>query len=599
MVMAKKNNPINYTNRDFESIKQSLVEYAKRYYPTNFKDFNESSFGSLMLDTVAYVGDMLSFYLDYQVNESFIDSANDYDNVVRLARQLGYKLDKAYASSGLVSFFLLVPAKTVGSGPDTDYMPKILKGSTVRGQGGSSFTLADDIDFADDSTLTYPATIDSSTGKPLKYAVKATGNVVSGELALKTISVGDFSRFLKLALDDENTTEIISVYDAHGRQYYEVDSLTQDFVYRSVPNPGSDRQLVKELMKPVVVPRRFVVERDDNNTYLQFGFGSESELDSDDLVDPGKVNFSLYGKKYISTATFDPTKLLSNTKLGIAPSNTTLRVVYRKNNTADSNAPVGGVNSPGKMNYFFLGEEGLDGTKLQETRNSIEIYNEEPINGDIQDISADEIRVRALGVYASQGRAVTRGDYVNLCYRMPPKFGAIRRVSVYQDQNSVKRNLNLYTISEGADGNLTSTNTTIKENLKTWIQQHKMLNDTIDILDAYIINLEIDFIVTGDRQYTPERTLTDCLQALNEKFSVLPEMGEPFKTRDVYKVLNKLDSVLDVMDVQIGQKSGGVYSSNEYSIPLNTTPDGAQVLIPVNMIYEIKFPNVNIKGEVR
>lgn len=596
--MAKKNNPINYTNRDFESIKQSLVEYARRYYPSNFKDFNESSFGSLMLDTVAYVGDMLSFYLDYQVNESFIDSASDYDNVVRLARQLGYKLDKAYSSTGLVSFFLLVPSNTVGGGPDTSYMPKILKGSTVRGSNGS-FTLADDIDFADSDNLTYPATIDPATGRPLKYAVKATGLVVSGENSTKAISVGDFIRFLKISLDDENTTEIISVFDAQGRQYYEVESLTQDFVYTSVPNPGSDKQLVKEILKPVVVPRRFTVEKDDNNTYLQFGFGSESELDSDDIVDPSKVSFEMYGKKYISQTSFDPTKLMSNSKLGIAPSNTTLTVNYRKNSTTDSNVPVGGISSPGNIKYFFLAEESLDNTKIQEVRDSIEIHNEEPINGDIQNISTDEIRVRALGSYATQGRAVTKEDYINLCYRMPPKFGGVKRVSIFQDQDSVKRNLNLYILSEAADGSLTTANNTIKENLKTWLQRHKMINDTIDILDAYIINLEIDFVVTGDRQYTPEQTLTDCLQALNEKMTVLPEIGEPFKIRDIYKVLNKLDSVLDVVDVQISQKTGGVYSNNEYNVALNTTPDGAQLLIPANMMYEIKIPSANIKGEVR
>ena len=236
---------------------------------------------------------------------------------------------------------------------------------------------------------------------------------------------------------------------------------------------------------------------------------------------------------------------------------------------------------------------------MQNVRNSIEVHNEEPINGDIQNISSDEIRIRALGSYTAQGRAVTREDYINLCYRMPPKFGAVKRASIFQDQDSVKRNLNLYTISEDSDGNLAATNTTIKQNLKTWIQRHKMVNDTIDILDAYVINLEIDFIVTGDRQFTPEQTLLDCLAALNDKMTVLPEIGEPFKIRDVYKVLNKLDSVLDVVDVSIGQKTGGAYSSNEYSIPLNTTPDGALLLIPTNMIYEIKFPNVNIKGEVR
>tara|TARA_R100000005_G_C5003749_1_gene212409 strand:+ start:5075 stop:6868 length:1794 start_codon:yes stop_codon:yes gene_type:complete len=597
--MAKKNNPINYTNRDFESIKRSLVEYAKRYYPSNYKDFNESSFGSLMFDTVAYVGDMLSFYLDYQVNESFIDSAVDYDNVVRLARQLGYKLDKAYTSSGLVSLFLLVPANTVGSGPDTNYMPKILKGSTVRSDNGTTFTLVDDVDFADNDNLVYPATIDSATGKPLKYAVKAVGSIISGELSVKRIPIGDFIRFLKVPIDDENTTEIISVFDEQGREYYEVENLTQDSVFRGVPNPGDDRQLVKELLKPVIVPRRFVVEKDDNNTFLQFGFGSEAEVDSDDVVDPSKVNFNLYGKKYIADTSFDPTKLLSNSKLGIAPSNTTLTVQYRRNSTTDSNITVGGISGPGNINYFFLAEESLDSTKLLDVRNSIEVYNESPINGDIQDVSIDEIRMRAMGTYSSQNRAVTKQDYINLCYRMPTKFGAVRRAAVYQDQDSSKRNINLFVISEDSDGNLSNSNSSIKENLKTWIQNYKMLNDSIDILDAYIINLEIDFIVTGDQQYTPEQTLTDCLQALQEKFSTLPEIGEPFKIRDIYKTLNKLDSVLDVVDVQVDQKLGGAYSNNQYNVALNTTSDGAQLLIPANMIYEIKFPSTNIKGEVR
>ena len=597
--MAKKNNPINYTNRDYESIKQGLIEYAKRYYPTNFKDFNESSFGSLMLDTVAYVGDMLSFYLDYQTNESFIDSAVDYDNVVRLARQLGYKLDKSRTSTGIVSFFVLVPAKTVGSGPDTDYIPKLMKGSTVNSIDGTVFTLAEDVDFADSKNLNYPATVDSSTGKPLKYAIKTFGRVVSGELMTKTISIKNFTKFLKVSLDDKDATEVISVFDAESREYYEVENLTQDFVYKSIPNTGADKELVKELLKPVIVPRRFSIEKDDNNLYLQFGFGSEGELDSDDVVDPNKVSFQMYGKKYISDTNFDPTKLLSTTKLGIAPNNTTLSVIYRKNNTTNANAAVGAVSEPGTITLFFSAEETLDNAKLRNVKESIEIYNEEPINGDVQDITTEEIKIRAMNTFATQSRAVTKGDYVNLSYRMPPQFGAVKRATIFQDQDSAKRNLNLYIVGEDSNGKLASANTAVKQNLKTWLQKYKMMNDTIDILDAYIINLEISFIVVGDRQYTTERTLSDCVSALIEKFSVLPEIGEPFKINSIHKVLNKLDSVLDVIDVQISQKTGGSYSNNDYNISINTTPDGSIILIPTNMVYEIKFPDVNIKGEVR
>ena len=59
--MAEKKPSIKYTSRDFTTIKNDLLDYAKRYYPNQFRDFSANSFGSLMLDTVSYVGDILSF----------------------------------------------------------------------------------------------------------------------------------------------------------------------------------------------------------------------------------------------------------------------------------------------------------------------------------------------------------------------------------------------------------------------------------------------------------------------------------------------------------------------------------------------------------
>ena len=118
--MARRNVPINYTSRDFESIRTDLVNYAKRYYPDTFKDFGEASFGSLMLDTVAYVGDIMSFYLDYQVNESFIDTAVDYANILRLASQMGYKYTGAKSTTGIVALYAIIPANATGLGPTQD-----------------------------------------------------------------------------------------------------------------------------------------------------------------------------------------------------------------------------------------------------------------------------------------------------------------------------------------------------------------------------------------------------------------------------------------------------------------------------------------------
>ena len=111
--MAKR--PISYTSRDFESIKDALVDHAKRYYPDTFKDFNDASFGSLLLDTVAYVGDQLSFYLDYQTNESFLDTALERSNIERLSKQLGYRDIGTRSSTGVMTFFMLVPVSSNGS----------------------------------------------------------------------------------------------------------------------------------------------------------------------------------------------------------------------------------------------------------------------------------------------------------------------------------------------------------------------------------------------------------------------------------------------------------------------------------------------------
>ena len=141
----KKIVPVDYTARDFDSIKTELVEYARRYYSDTFRDFNEASFGALMLDTVSYVGDMLSFYMDYQANESFVDTSIEYDNVVNHARRLGYKYRGNPTSTGMGTFYVMVPANNLGT-PDTDYMPILKRGSIFSSTAGNQYMLNEDID---------------------------------------------------------------------------------------------------------------------------------------------------------------------------------------------------------------------------------------------------------------------------------------------------------------------------------------------------------------------------------------------------------------------------------------------------------------------
>ena len=162
----KKIVPINYTNREFESIRQDLLEIAERFYPESFQDFSEASFGALMVDAVAYVGDQLSFYLDYNVNETFLDTAYQYNNVLRHGRIMGYKDTGRPSTYGHAALFILVPASSTGIGPDTDYIPVLRQGTRFSSDTGLNFMLTRNIDFADPKNSTIAARIDASTGAP-------------------------------------------------------------------------------------------------------------------------------------------------------------------------------------------------------------------------------------------------------------------------------------------------------------------------------------------------------------------------------------------------------------------------------------------------
>ena len=227
--MPKKLQPINYTSRDFDSIRRDLEDYAKRYYPNTFKDFNEASFGSLMLDTVAYIGDILSFYLDYQTNESFLETAVEYENVVRLARQMGFRLNTNPSSFGMLTFYVQIPASTTG--PNLAYAPVLKAGSSFSSTGGGIYTLLEDVDFAKTGNQIVAGQINSATGSPSTFVIRAIGRAVSGRVLIKEVEIGEFQRFTRVPLETSNVAEVISVVDLEGHEYYEVDNLSQNVIY--------------------------------------------------------------------------------------------------------------------------------------------------------------------------------------------------------------------------------------------------------------------------------------------------------------------------------------------------------------------------------
>jgi hypothetical protein len=591
--------PIKYTSREFDSIKNDLIEHAKRYYPDSFQDFNEAGVGALLLDTVAYIGDILSFYTDFQANESFLPTALEFDNIIKLGKQMGYKFRGNPNSYGIASFFVIVPASTTGVGPDTRYMPILRKGSEFRTVENVGFILNEDVNFADSNNQIIVAQVDETTGTPTNYAVKAYGEVVSGELTRDIVNVPGYQKFLRIQLSSDRVTEVISVTDREGHTYYEVDNLSQNVIYKPVTNRNSDTDKVKAIMRPFVVPRRFVVEQDQRNrTFLQFGFGSETKLKTESVLDPRTVALERSGKNYVTDPSFDPTRLTETDKLGISPANTQLVVVFKTNTRNDVNVAAGKLTKASRPILDFKNITDLNVETVKTVRSSIEVNNENAIVGDVTFPTSEELKRRIYDNFATQNRAVTKLDYISTIYSMPPMFGAIKRAMLVRDDDSFKRNLNIFVIAEGADGKLAQANTTLKRNVKTWLNKNRMINDTIDILNARILNISIDFSIVADSETNKFDILASCITKLQERFSVLPDIGEAFYITDIYKVLNEVDGVVDTKSVSVKQKTGARYADLGFNIRENMSADGRYFVIPEDVVVEIKYPLEDIKGVI-
>ena len=591
--MPKIKPSINYTSRDFNSIRADLESYVKRYYLDNYKDFTEASFGSLMLDTVSYVGDILSFYVDYQTNESFLSTAMEFNNVLKLSSELGYKYSPYPSSFGICNFYVTVPAQSNSPAPDDDYKPILKKGSTFNSLGNTIFTLLEDVDFSKSTNPIMVASQNPTTGLPLTYAVRAAGQVVSGELAVQEVDVGEFQKFLRIGINGQNISEIVSVFDDNGNQYFEVDYLTQNVIYVPILNKGADTSTVPYIIKPVAVSRRFVVNSTPTGVYLQFGYGSEETPIA--LKDPAEVVLRLHGKDYVSDTSFDPSVLNETDKLGVVPANTILTIIYRINTNENTNAAAGTVTGVSSADFQFIDPENLNTGKRNRVISSLSVLNEEPIVGDVTLVSTDEIKSRALGNFAAQYRAVTKKDYINIAYNMPSKYGKLKRCAVELDSDSYnQRNLNMYVISEDTAGNLIESNSALKNNLKTWVNQYRMINDTVDILDAKIANLGIEFKATAFPGINKYDILNDSVSILQTVFNKTFYIGEPLLITDIYQTLKTVPNLLDVIDVQITVKSGAAYANAPINIEDAMSADGRYITPPPDTIFEIKLFLFNI-----
>jgi phage-related baseplate assembly protein len=600
-VAIRDNVKINYLSRDFQSIKADLIDYARRYYPDTFQDFTDAGFGALMLDAVSYIGDIVSFYLDYQANESFLATAIEYENILKHGATMGYVHQGARATYGNVTLYIMIPANSSGTGPDTNYMPVLKAGTTFLATNASQFTLLEDVNFSNAANEVVIAKQNSTTGAPTFYAVKASGAVVSGQNRVKIFEdIGGFVKFRRLSLRGNNITEIISVQDAEGHKYYEVENLSQNIVYVPLSNNDVTTNVqAPNILKPVVVPRRYRIERSRFTTDIVFGYGSDSELSNVSLAEPRDIVMNLHSKTYVTDTAMDPSALIKTDKFGVGPSNTDIVVTYRANTAANSNAAASTVNRLGQIIMAFPNSSNLVGTKAQAVRTSLEVTNEKPIQGDVSPPNITELRERIQATYSAQNRVVTIEDYKAFIYSMPSRFGGISRCTVMQDRDSNVRNINIYVISRSANGQLETTNEVVKQNIKTYISSKKMINDSVDLLDAKIVNLGITFEVIADSGASKTAVLNRAVAAISAYFSGLFDIGEDFAITDMYTVLNSVAGVVDTTSVKVSQKTGVGYSTTYFNVKNRTTTDGRFLKAPKNVIFEVKFPNSDVQGTVK
>jgi hypothetical protein len=594
-----KKDSISYTQRDFASIKEGLVDFAKRYYPETIKDFNEASFNSLFLDTVAYVGDVLSFYLDYQANEGFLSTATEARNIIKHARGMSYPLKGKPMSFGQVAIFLEIPANSSG-GIDTTFLPIVKRGTTLNAGSAGQFTLSEDIDFRKDNIAAVVSKVNATTGLPTYFVLKGYGQVVSGIQTQQTFVLGSPVKFLQLELSEGNlVSSIDAVVDEVGNEYFQVENLAQNLVHKQVLNTGSDKSTVTYKLRRVAAPRRFVVEYTNNRCFLRFGAGSEIKITDDVVNEPRNVLLQQDGRDYISSTTFDPSKLVDTDKFGLAPGNTTLFVKYKVNTSETTNAYVGQITEAGTIRLEFpddvTNNAGVQNTILQ----SAEATNEDRIVGDVDGESKDELKTRIMAHYNSQNRAITKEDYISAVYKMDPRFGAVKRCNVVKDFDSDRRNINLYIISMDSGGFLSAPTTTLKQNLKNWLLGYKPLNDAVDILDGTIVNYGLNYSIIVDDNYDNLEVIARANRVLARKFDAVTNFGQSLFLTDIFRdLVVKVDGLLDVVEIEVVNKVGGLYSPSYFNIEDHLSYDARYLNVPENVILELKYPEQDIKGAI-
>ena len=621
---------VRYLGRDFNSLKSNLIDFAKTYFPNTYQDFNESSPGMMFMEMAAYVGDVMSYYTDVTLQESMITHALEKQNIINIAQSMGYMPKNKIASVVKLNIFQLIPSIDDGNGtmlPDWRYALAIDEGMTASAEQTNTnnrFRTLDYIDFkfssSLDTTEITPFEINDITGEIEFWLLKKSVNAISGNVTQRNFTFTDSEPYKKITIQEPNLIEVLHGIDSDGNKWYNVPYLTQDTIFESVANiPRNDKFLSKDrgvtpyLLKLRRIPRRFTTRQVADGTFeIQFGSGVTNFNEELLIPNPDLVGNALNNITGGFPTDLNPANFLYTKSYGISPSNTTITLFYSVGGGTSDNVPSETITKIVSKN-LIVDETGLDSILYQRVINSIAVTNSEPASGGKNSDDIEEIRQNALSQFASQNRAVTKEDYIIRTYSLPSKYGSIAKAYIVKDTeltynmtsaNNFLQNqfgLSLYVLGYNRENKLTTVNTTTKENLKVYLDQHRILTDAITIKDAYIINIGIEFQIITRLNENGNQVILKCIQKLKDYFDTKKwQINQPIVISNLYTELDKVDGVQTVIDIHpynIADESLG-YSKYIYDTE-SAIKDG--ILFPSldPSIFEIRYPDNDIIGKAR
>jgi len=613
--MASIKRDIKYLNRDFSEFRSKLIDFSQTYFPNTYNDFSPSSLGIMFIEQAAYVGDVLNFYLDNQIQENFIQFARQKNNIYELAYMFGYKPKTTGVAQVDIDVYQQLPAITSGSSvlPDYTYSVTLPQNSQVVSTAGDAFLIEDKVDFSvsSSSSPTEVTVYQVSSNQPEYFLLKKTVKAISSRIKTTTFTFGSPSPFQTVNISDSNIVKILDVVDSDNNIWYEVDHLAQEMVYDSIkntnendPNNNLNSGEVPYLLRLKKVQRRFATRFiSENLLQLQFGVGDSSNNDEEITPNSNNVGLGLPFNQNKLTEAYSPLNFLFTNTYGISPSNTTLTVRYLVGGGVSSNVAANTLTTLSTSTQF--NNNNLNPTLANYIQNSISVNNPLAARGGKGPDTLEEIRQNTLAKIASQNRSVTAEDYLIRALSMPSIYGSVSKAYIEKpkltdNQVSTIETLNLWILTKNSQNYLVSSNNTVKKNLRTYLSQNRIIGDSIEIRDAFVINIGVEFEIIVLPEFNNNDILINCIGEIQTYFDIDNwQINQPILLRDLYVLLDRVRGVQTVKNIKILNKAGFTsgYSEYEYDIEAATLN---QVVYPSldPSIFEIRYPNRDIKGKV-